>query len=422
MKFDRPTRRTMLGTLGMTAAGAILIGAPGALAADAPPAAPVAPDNAATGGVRLARVPDGGIQPQAHVGGDGRIHMIYFKGDAGGGDIFYVTSGDDGRAFSKPMRVNTHPGSAIAAGSIRGAHLSMGRGDWPHVAWMGSKKAKLKAPGDAMPMLYTRLKPDGSAFEEERNLIQQAVGLDGGGTVAADARGNVWVAWHAGGKAGAHGAGHGGGETERAVYIAYSHDDGKSFTTETRAVEKELGACACCGMSGAAGGKAGVYFFYRAAADAGNRPMTLLMGQERTFGALKMENWAVNQCPMSSSVVVTDEKQVLLAWETAGQVKWQRMPAWWLAGRLNNESGVMIAPPGTPGNRKHPALAMGKDGRVLLAWAEGTGWNKGGTVAWQIFDKDGKPEEKMTGRAPGLPVWGLLGAVTTGKGEFVIFH
>jgi DNA-binding beta-propeller fold protein YncE len=43
-------------------------------------------------------------------------------------------------------------------------------------------------------MLYARLDDAGTAFEPQRNLIQVAAGLDGGGSVAADQAGNVYVA------------------------------------------------------------------------------------------------------------------------------------------------------------------------------------------------------------------------------------
>ena len=40
------------------------------------------------------------------------------------------------------------------------------------------------------------LSDEGSAFEPQRNVMQFAEGLDGGGSVAADVQGNVYVAWH----------------------------------------------------------------------------------------------------------------------------------------------------------------------------------------------------------------------------------
>src|SRR5207247_2174995 len=83
--------------------------------------------SAAAPSVSLVRTPDGGIQPQAVVDSQGVVHLIYYKGDAGDGDIFYVHQAPgQGATFSKPIQVNSQPQSAIAAGTIRGAHLAVG--------------------------------------------------------------------------------------------------------------------------------------------------------------------------------------------------------------------------------------------------------------------------------------------------------
>src|SRR5260370_34369378 len=63
--------------------------------------------------VTLLRAPDGGIQPQAAVDGSGAVHLIYYKGDAAGGDIFYVSRPPGQENFSRPIRVNTQAGSAM---------------------------------------------------------------------------------------------------------------------------------------------------------------------------------------------------------------------------------------------------------------------------------------------------------------------
>src|SRR6187551_3151894 len=77
--------------------------------------------------ITVLRAPNGGIQPQAAVDAAGVVHLIYYKGDAGGGDVFYVRREMNTENFSKPIQVNSQPGSAIAAGSIRGAQLALGR-------------------------------------------------------------------------------------------------------------------------------------------------------------------------------------------------------------------------------------------------------------------------------------------------------
>src|SRR5215831_6040337 len=166
--------------------------------------------------VTLTRVPDGGIQPQVMVDAGGVVHMVYYKGDPGHGDLYYVRSRDGGATFSAALRVNSQPGSAIAAGNIRGGHIAVGKNGRVHVAWNGSHAPAAKM--GAEPMLYTRMDSAGRAFEPERNLIQSAWGLDGGGALAADSAGNVYVVWHAP----APGA---EGEANRRVWIARSTDD-----------------------------------------------------------------------------------------------------------------------------------------------------------------------------------------------------
>src|SRR4051794_40542826 len=77
--------------------------------------------------VQLVRTPDGGVQPQAVVDAAGVLHLIYFKGEPKGGDIFYVLQPAGSSEFSKPVQVNSVAGSAIAVGTIRGAHLALGK-------------------------------------------------------------------------------------------------------------------------------------------------------------------------------------------------------------------------------------------------------------------------------------------------------
>src|SRR6266851_2779648 len=76
--------------------------------------------------VTTIRVPNNGIQPQVTTDGKGVLHMVYFTGDQAHGDLYYVRSADGGATFSAPIKVNSHPGSSIAAGNIRGAHIAIG--------------------------------------------------------------------------------------------------------------------------------------------------------------------------------------------------------------------------------------------------------------------------------------------------------
>lgn len=353
------------------------------------------------------RVPDGGIQPQAVVDAAGRLHLLYFKGNAKAGNLYYVRSDDD-RAFSTPMRVNHHPDSAIAMGNIRGAQLAVGKGR-PHVAWMGSGTAEPRAPHDATPMLYTRLNEDGSAFEPERNIITAAIGLDGGGSLAASDDGQVYVAWHAPPPGGSQ------REQERAVWVARSRDDGQTFAPEVQAGNEPTGTCGCCGMKAGIDHLGRLVLLYRSANEMVHRDMMLLhANDDGGFTTTLLEPWNVNICPMSSSAFARTAGASLAAWETNGQVAFARLGP---DGMVSSP----IAPPGKGTGRKHPALAVNEDGKVLLAWTEGMGWNRGGSVAWQVFDRNGKPTAEQ-GRLPGVPVWSLVAVAARADGGFTILY
>jgi hypothetical protein len=109
---------------------------------------------------------------------DGTVHLVYFKGDPSEGDLFYIRS-KHGAKFSNPIRVNSIAGTAVAIGNIRGARIAVGRRGNVFVIWNGSRQSGDPGLGRS-PMLFSRLKDDGTAFEPERNLIHTVYGIDGG--------------------------------------------------------------------------------------------------------------------------------------------------------------------------------------------------------------------------------------------------
>jgi len=257
------------------------------------------------GSVKLIPTPEGGIQPQAAVDAKGVVHLIYFKGDPKGGDIYYVRREPGAEQFSSPIQVNRQPHTAMALGTIRGAQLAVGRNGRVHVAWDGMGEGVAAMPGNAKeqhPLLYTRLNDTGTAFEPERNVITYAYGLDGGSSVAADSQGKVYVTWHAAQP------GNTNGEGGRAVFVARSADEGKTFQRETLATPKPTGACACCGMRAFADSRGDVFAFYRAAHEMTNRDETLLMSRNggADYQIVYTHPWKVASCPHEQRVPVRE--------------------------------------------------------------------------------------------------------------------
>jgi hypothetical protein len=366
-------------------------------------------DDSTLPAVTLLRAPNRGIQPQAVVDRQGTVHMIYFHGEPGHGDISYVRLKKGQESFSSPLRVNSTPGSSIAVGNIRGPQMAIGKNGRVHVAWNGSEQAA-KGPHGQSPMLYSRMNDSGTAFEPERNLIHSAYGLDGGGSVAADDAGNVYVAWHAPKP-------HAQGEENRCVWLTHSSDDGKSFGPERPAISEPTGACGCCGMKAFADGKGSIYFLYRSATDRIHRDMWLLTSNDRgsRFQGEKLHEWEGGICPMSMESFCQSGDTVLSAWETGEQVHFARID------QKTGERSAPISPPGDPKRRKFPVMAANARGQTILAWTEGMGWQKGGSVAWQIFDDKGKPIGE-TGRAEGVPTWSLVAVFARPDGNFVIVY
>ena len=357
--------------------------------------------------VILVRTPNGGIQPQTVLDRDGVLHMIYFIGNAAGGDIEYVRREAEGGVFSEPIRVNSVTHSAIAIGTVRGPQMAVGKDGIVQVIWFGPAE-KTAAGESAMPVFFARLNEHHTAFEPQRNLVQYATGGDGGVSIAADGKGNVYAVWHATGEQ--------SGEDHRRVYLAFSSDNGKTFPREIPVSPAELGACGCCGMRAFVDTRGIFYVLYRTAAQSTHRDMTLLASADRgtTFQARTLSTWDLNACALTTASLANARNGIAAAWERAGEVYFTS---------IDNRTFApsdSIAAPGEAHNRKHPAVAVDASGNTLLAWTDGTGWAKGGSLAWQLFDAAGKP--LSSGTAPDVPVWGLPSAVVERSGSFTVVY
>ena len=362
--------------------------------------------------VVLVKTPDRGIQPQTIVDAKGNLHLLYYKGDPRNGNLMYIRKDAGKMEFSTPIQVNSQDGSAIAVGTIRGGHLALGKNGRIHVAWNGSMKAEPKNPIQGTPMLYARLNDKGTAFEPQRNLMMKSAILDGGGSLAADSEGNVYVAWHA------LDAKLEKGEGNRKVWVSISNDDGKTFVAEKTAWSENTGACGCCGMRGFTDSKGNAYFLYRAASEKINRGMYVLKSsdQGKAFAGLQLDNWKIDECPMSSEAFVEGPNGVIAAWETERQI--------FFTDRLVSKRSEEVMPmraPGKGGDRKHPALAFNKNGDMILIWTEGTAWMRGGALAWQVYNSKFEPLDSGR-RAGAIPVWGLPAVVAEANGNFTIYH
>src|SRR5262249_16410368 len=153
--------------------------------------------------------------------------------------------------------------------------------------------------------------------EPQRNLMTCTSDLDGGGSVAADKKGNVYVVWHGHAKDAPR------DELHRAVFVAKSSDDGKTFAPEKQANPDPTGACPCCGLKAFANDHGLLAVLYRSATSSGGRDATLLLSndQGKTFCSRVLGPWQVATCPMSTMALGNSAEDFLCAmWETQGQI------------------------------------------------------------------------------------------------------
>jgi len=232
--------------------------------------------------------------------------------------------------------------------------------------------------------------------------------LDGGGSVAADAQGNVQVFWHAS-PAGVS------GETNRAVYVARSTDEGGTFAAEQLVSPPGSGACGCCGLTAFANARGETFVLFRSARTLMQRDMTLLASTAgaENFKEVLADAWPVGACPMSSAGIASVGEQTWAAWETNGRIQ---------LARFGNGAWTTKLPAiGPLQGAKHPRLAINDRGEALVVWTEGTGWQRGGSLAWQVFDATGELTTEQ-GRRDGLPAWTFATAHARADGSFVILY
>jgi hypothetical protein len=139
-------------------------------------------------------------------------------------------------------------------------------------------------------------------------------------------------------------------------------------------------------------------------------------GLKPVFDAVKIDEWKVGQCVMSSASLVDAPNGVLAAWETQGQVFWTRID------RESGKPGRSNGAPGKSSNRKHPVVASNAKGEVILAWTEGMDWDKAGSLAWQVYDKSGRPIDELKGKADGVPKWSLVATFARPDGGFTVVY
>lgn len=373
------------------------------------------PLNAAVPKVTPVKLPYGGIRPQAVIDQAGVVHIIQADSKLRG-ELIYVKHVPGQQKFSKPVKVLRE-----AAGMAASYNMTVGKDGRVHVLTRPNPKYSKKALGtdkfDAMfkskarffvlqYMLHSRLNDDGTAFEQETNIVGETIGFEGVGAIVADQdSSNVYAFWP--------GQTEPGPEMGRDMYMAVSEDEGKQWS-EPKKLDIDIeGNCRCCPIQATTDGSGGIYLVYRnsvkTSATSWDKDTFLLVSKDtgKTWNKTLVQKWENCGCPGAPYSMASGPEDVYLGFSTRGTSSF---------AKVSQQLQAIPAPSsGKPSTR--PMVATNNNGDVLFSWVEMQ------DVAWQIFDKNGNAMANANGRLDGVAAkWSNPAVVATASGDFVLYH
>ncbi len=364
--------------------------------------------------VEFRRLPEGELQPQLMTDPEGLLHLLSFRGDPAAGELLMRRFGAREEHWSEPVVVGS---GAVAAGT--GAQLALGPEGREHVVWVGAALAQPRASPSARSIRSARSSDDGRTFGPACDIAVVPPGSDPGPGIAGDARGRVWIAWHAPEGRDADG--------EQRPWIARSSDGGSTFGAARLVHPLAPGACADCRVALACTGEQ-VYMVYRSARAGNQRGMVLAFSRDggERFEFRTLDDWQTERCPRSSASLLVTPRGVLAAWERAGSIS----RAWFDGLESRRESRVTRMVSGTDGwgpvqrraELKHPALALGADGALLTVSLADVLWGTEAKLDWQLEDGAGEFLAKAPRPIQPVPSWDLAAAFARPDGSFVIVY
>lgn len=291
-------------------------------------------------------------------------------------DLRFSRSTDGGRSWSKPVRVNTEPGS-VWGFAVSKPRIAIGKSGTIHVFFPGNERSPVTKL-DVVTARYTRSTDNGRTFEEARTINRPpdfdrteilGEGLSATfsfGTMGIAPDGTVVALWQDIGamQKTADGAN---------AHMALSTDDGRTFSTERAAIANDA-VCPCCQLTVAFGSDA-LYMGYRKLYEDG-RDSTVARSTDsgRTFsseGRVPLGKWQIDGCPLKPTELAVDGPRVYAAAYTGGLE-----PAGVYLSRSvdggRTFTGSQLVHPGAPYSDA-PEMTTGPDGLLQVVWQAKTG-------------------------------------------------
>ena len=309
----------------------------------------------------------------------GRVAAAWIASSDAGADVFAAVSGDGGRRFGAPVRVNDLPGDASGNGEqpprvvLKGGSMT--------VVWVSKRSGvsgiRAAQSGDG-----------GLTFGKARTISPDGVtGARGWESAAIDDAGVVHAAWldgrHASspsspaptaGKTPSHGAKHAHGDMRQDIVHAMWREG--EPVVETPVADN---VCFCCKTGVAARGDA-VYVVWRHLFPGGVRDIAIARSNDRgrTFSPpvrVSADDWKIDACPDDGPAIAIDGKGAIhVVWPTLLQEA--GTPHMAIFAAVSRDGGATFSPRTRVDDSKtgasHPRVAVSAAGERAIAWDEVT--------------------------------------------------
>ncbi|HIG27636.1 MAG TPA: exo-alpha-sialidase [Verrucomicrobiales bacterium] len=348
-------------------------------------------------------VPFNGKRAKTYTDNEGRVHLLFNQK----GNIFYSLLNRESQEFSKPVQVNSIEKCAAIG------ELAIGKNGQVHVLFHGNIfyiREKIKHLGrklkgsDIRYTFYTRLNETGTGFEAQRDLSAGTWGYDGGCALAADSKGNVYTF--------VGGLMQEGKEKDRRIFMRHSSDNGLTFSEPTP-IDIGKGVCVCCHLKAQCNSEGQLTFVYRIAENRSNRDSYVLTSSDhgKTFQNKFLDHWELNACPGGVYSVVNLQGKTIVAGRNKEDIYMN------ISG-----SNELIMPSGKYAKRRSVVMGNNQRGEILMAWGEGTNFNKSHDLSWQIYGADGAAIGKPGSKENAFGRWGNGAVYADTNGDFIILH
>jgi hypothetical protein len=338
-------------------------------------------------------------------------------------DVYTAVSRDGGRTFAKPVRVN----DATSRANVSGEQP-------PRVAIVPSG-----GPARAIVVVWTAKGAAGTRLLSARSADGGATfgaaaplpGSDAGGnrgweSIAVDQKGQVVALWLDHRDAASGGAAAGAMHHDGQAHTGHGDADGAARAQKSKlyfatlggpsAVAITGGVCYCCKTSVAVGAAGAIYAAWRQVYPGNIRDIAFTWSRDggRSFAApvpVSDDRWALDGCPENGPALAVDARErVHVVWPTLvkdGAAGSAPNLALFYAVRSSERFSPRQAIP-TNGTPRHPSLAAGAAGSLLVAWDEQAGGTRRVALA----------SSAATGSAP-MP-FTRLASDTSMRGEYPV--